>query len=200
MSKDRDGTEDDPRLVPDVGEGDAQRDVVDDETPAESEPDIVADFGPEQSDELLVTGDLEDQDALETPAEDFTDDLSDDDLSEEDVDDEQDADAAVAVGASAGVAGSNRAAAKLAGSRTTATTSRKEAPTKPRETSEQAGVFARIGRFVREVVAELRKVIWPSRKQWATFTLVVILFLIVMTALVAGLDVLFHLIVGEVFS
>jgi preprotein translocase subunit SecE len=43
-------------------------------------------------------------------------------------------------------------------------------------------------RFVREVVAELGKVIWPSRKDLITYTVVVVVFLVVMVALVAGLD------------
>jgi preprotein translocase subunit SecE len=48
-----------------------------------------------------------------------------------------------------------------------------------------------IGRFLREVVAELRKVIWPGRKELITYTTVVIVFVAFMVALVAGLDVLF---------
>ena len=57
-----------------------------------------------------------------------------------------------------------------------------------------------MSRFLREVVAELRKVIWPSRKQMITYTVVVIVFLIIMVALVSGLDVLFHLVVGNVLG
>jgi preprotein translocase subunit SecE len=48
-----------------------------------------------------------------------------------------------------------------------------------------------IGRFLREVVAELRKVIWPGRRELITYTTVVIIFVAVMVAIVAGLDVLF---------
>ena len=36
------------------------------------------------------------------------------------------------------------------------------------------GVFGRIARFFREVVAELRKVIWPTRKELLTYTAVVV--------------------------
>jgi preprotein translocase subunit SecE len=46
-------------------------------------------------------------------------------------------------------------------------------------------------RFLREVAAELRKVIWPGRRELITYTTVVILFVAFMVALVAGLDVLF---------
>ena len=48
-----------------------------------------------------------------------------------------------------------------------------------------------LGRFLREVVAELRKVIWPGRRELITYTTVVIVFVAVMVALVAGLDLLF---------
>ncbi|GAA2628194.1 hypothetical protein GCM10010399_69780 [Dactylosporangium fulvum] len=49
-------------------------------------------------------------------------------------------------------------------------------------------IFARLINFIREVVAELRKVIWPTRKELTTYTLVVVVFVIVMLAIVAGLD------------
>jgi preprotein translocase subunit SecE len=49
----------------------------------------------------------------------------------------------------------------------------------------------RLARFLREVVAELRKVIWPTRKQMVTYTIVVLVFVSFMVALVAGLDFLF---------
>jgi preprotein translocase subunit SecE len=52
----------------------------------------------------------------------------------------------------------------------------------------RAGIFGRIGGFFREVVAELRKVIWPTRKELLTYTSVVIVFLVIMTSIVTGLD------------
>jgi preprotein translocase subunit SecE len=48
----------------------------------------------------------------------------------------------------------------------------------------------RLVRFLREVVAELRKVIWPSRRNLVTYTLVVLVFVSFMVALVALLDFL----------
>ncbi len=57
-----------------------------------------------------------------------------------------------------------------------------------RRDREKVGFFGRIGRFFREVVAELRKVIWPTRKELLTYTAVVVSFLAVMTAIVTGLD------------
>ena len=50
---------------------------------------------------------------------------------------------------------------------------------------------SRFVRFLREVVAELRKVIWPTRNQLVTYTIVVLVFVSFMVALVTGLDYLF---------
>jgi preprotein translocase subunit SecE len=49
----------------------------------------------------------------------------------------------------------------------------------------------RLVRFLREVVAELRKVSWPTRKQQVTYTIVVLIFVSFMVALVALLDLAF---------
>ncbi len=49
----------------------------------------------------------------------------------------------------------------------------------------------RIVRFLKEVVAELRKVIWPTRKEMITYTTVVLIFVAFMVALVALLDLVF---------
>lgn len=48
--------------------------------------------------------------------------------------------------------------------------------------------IARLGRFFREIVAELRKVIYPTRKELVTYTIVVVVFLIIITSIVFGLD------------
>ncbi len=42
--------------------------------------------------------------------------------------------------------------------------------------------------FYRQVVAELRKVVWPTQQQLITYFFVVIVFVAFMMALVAGLD------------
>ena len=55
----------------------------------------------------------------------------------------------------------------------------------------RTGFVGRIGGFFREVVAELRKVIWPTRKELLTYTAVVIAFVVIMTTIVVGLDYLF---------
>lgn len=55
----------------------------------------------------------------------------------------------------------------------------------------KGSLLSRLSRFIREVVAELRKVIWPTRRQMVTYTLVVLVFVSVMVAYVAGLDYVF---------
>ncbi len=42
--------------------------------------------------------------------------------------------------------------------------------------------------FVRQIVAELRKVIWPTRKELITYTTVALSFLLVMVVIVSLLD------------
>ncbi|WP_422734687.1 preprotein translocase subunit SecE [Micromonospora sp. WMMD558] len=77
----------------------------------------------------------------------------------------------------------------------TATRSRARAESadrpKTRTETEKVGPFGRIARFIREVVAELRKVIWPTRKELLTYTAVVVAFVTVVTALVVGFDYVF---------
>ncbi|MGV0747595.1 preprotein translocase subunit SecE [Mycolicibacter minnesotensis] len=54
--------------------------------------------------------------------------------------------------------------------------------------------------FLKQVVGELRKVIWPNRKQMVTYTAVVLAFLVFMVALVAGADFGFARLVLLVFG
>jgi preprotein translocase subunit SecE len=42
--------------------------------------------------------------------------------------------------------------------------------------------------YLKQVVAELRKVIWPNRKQMVSYTTVVLVFLAFMVALIGGVD------------
>ena len=77
---------------------------------------------------------------------------------------------------------------------------RSETAGKGRPTRPQTGSDTRLSpqvqlvRFLREVVAELRKVIWPTRNQLVTYTAVVLVFVSIMVAYVALLDLGF----GEV--
>jgi preprotein translocase subunit SecE len=66
--------------------------------------------------------------------------------------------------------------------------------------SASPGFFERIVRFIREVVAELQKVNWPSRNELITYTSVVIVFVVIMMLIVAGLDWVFAWLVTHVFG
>ena len=54
--------------------------------------------------------------------------------------------------------------------------------------------------FLRQVVAELRKVVWPTQQQLITYFFVVMVFVIVMMALVTVLDLAFGKLIFELFS
>ena len=60
-----------------------------------------------------------------------------------------------------------------------------------RSRAQRGGLFARIRTYYREIVAELRKVIYPTRSELLTYTAVVLVFVSVMVAIVFGLDILF---------
>ena len=54
--------------------------------------------------------------------------------------------------------------------------------------------------FYRQVVAELRKVVWPTQEQLVTYFAVVMVFVIVMMTLVSLLDLALGKLVFEIFA
>jgi preprotein translocase subunit SecE len=54
--------------------------------------------------------------------------------------------------------------------------------------------------FVRQVLAELRKVIWPTRRELRTYTIVAMVFILVMVVIVTSLDYGFTKLVFWAFS
>ena len=54
--------------------------------------------------------------------------------------------------------------------------------------------------FYRQVVAELRKVVWPTQQQVVTYFIVVLVFVLVMMAIVAGLDFAFGKAMFAIFA
>lgn len=54
--------------------------------------------------------------------------------------------------------------------------------------------------FLRQVVAELRKVVWPTQQQLVTYFLVVLVFVVVMIAYVSVLDLAFGRAVFAIFG
>jgi preprotein translocase subunit SecE len=65
---------------------------------------------------------------------------------------------------------------------------------------EKRNVFSRVSLWWRQIVAELRKVIWPTRKELVAYTTVTLVFAVVMIALVAGLDFGANWLILKVFS
>jgi preprotein translocase subunit SecE len=54
--------------------------------------------------------------------------------------------------------------------------------------------------FLKEVRQELKKVLWPTRQELVTYTIVVLVTVIVLTTYVFGLDVVFSRLVLNVFA
>ena len=54
--------------------------------------------------------------------------------------------------------------------------------------------------FYRQVVAELRKVVWPTRDQLSTYFVVVLVFVLVMIAIVSLLDLGLGKLAFEIFT
>ncbi|MDR5701243.1 preprotein translocase subunit SecE [Agromyces aerolatus] len=69
-----------------------------------------------------------------------------------------------------------------------------------RERAARRNPFARIALFIRQVFGELKKVVTPTRRELVSFTIVVLIFVIIMMAIVYGLDQLFGLLVLYVFG
>ena len=82
---------------------------------------------------------------------------------------------------------SSPAPRKRAGrSRTTAR--RKKKTKKKAAKGPRRNPIAYVINYLREVIAELRKVIWPNRKQMVTYTTVVLVFLAFMVTLIGLVD------------
>ena len=54
--------------------------------------------------------------------------------------------------------------------------------------------------FYRQIVAELRKVVWPTQEQLVTYFLVTMVFVVFFMALVSALDLAFGKLVFEIFT
>ena len=69
-----------------------------------------------------------------------------------------------------------------------------------RRDSDRPGRIRGIGTFYKQVVAELRKVIWPTRQELVTYTSVVVVFVLIITVIVALFDLAFGKAVLAVFG
>ena len=73
-------------------------------------------------------------------------------------------------------------------------------PREERERGRAADKRTSIPTFYRQVVAELRKVVWPTQEQLVTYFLVVMVFVLVMIGIVAALDLGFGKLVFWMFG
>lgn len=73
---------------------------------------------------------------------------------------------------------------------------------KPRKGGKRGkkGPLGRLALFYRQIVAELRKVVWPTRNQLTTYTTVVIVFVVIMIGLVTVIDYGFNHAIKYVFG
>ena len=62
------------------------------------------------------------------------------------------------------------------------------------------GIFARIALFIRQVIAELKKVVTPGRSELLKMTGVVLVFVLVIMLIVYGIDWLIRLGVFALFG
>jgi preprotein translocase subunit SecE len=69
-----------------------------------------------------------------------------------------------------------------------------------RRDSDRPGRIRGIGTFYKQVVSELRKVIWPTRQELVTYTTVVVVFVLIITVIVALFDLAFSKAVLSVFG
>ena len=67
-------------------------------------------------------------------------------------------------------------------------------------TEEKLNLFGRISLFYRQVLNELRKVVWPTRRQLSTYTAVVLVFVGFVIAVVSVFDLILTKLVFWVFG
>jgi preprotein translocase subunit SecE len=67
-------------------------------------------------------------------------------------------------------------------------------------TSSSSGKRTSPATFYRQIVAELRKVVWPTQQQLITYFLVVLVFVLVIMTIVSLLDLGFGRLVFKVFG
>lgn len=69
-----------------------------------------------------------------------------------------------------------------------------------KERAERSSPFARLALFFRQVINELRKVVTPTRRELFSYTGVVLVFVVIMMALIYGLDFGFGFLVAWMFG
>ncbi|MDO5034781.1 MAG: preprotein translocase subunit SecE [Actinomycetaceae bacterium] len=64
-------------------------------------------------------------------------------------------------------------------------------PSSNENVHDDLNIFGRIVLFVRQVIAELKKVVWPGKEEWWTYFLVVLVFVGAIMAFTGLLDLAF---------
>ncbi|MFY7898102.1 MAG: preprotein translocase subunit SecE [Candidatus Planktophila sp.] len=67
-------------------------------------------------------------------------------------------------------------------------------------TEEKLGLFARVGLYYRQILSELKKVVWPTRNMLTTYTAVVLVFVSFVIAVVSVIDFVLTKVVFWVFG
>lgn len=62
---------------------------------------------------------------------------------------------------------------------------------KTAQKAEALGFFARMVLFVKQVIGELKKVVWPTFQEWKTYLIVVLVFVGAIMVFTGLLDLLF---------
>ena len=69
-----------------------------------------------------------------------------------------------------------------------------------KDRAQRRGPFGRLALFIRQVIGELRKVVTPTRRELFSYTGVVLVFVVIMMAIVYGLDFGFSALVNFLFG
>ncbi|AYD89291.1 preprotein translocase subunit SecE [Actinomyces sp. 2119] len=69
-----------------------------------------------------------------------------------------------------------------------------------KQRGKRRGVLARVVLFTRQVVAELRKVVWPTRSELGTYFVVVVFFILAIMLFTGVLDLAFNRAVTWLFT
>jgi preprotein translocase subunit SecE len=148
---------------------------------------------------------FDDQDELDDDALDEDDDLDedgdeDDEEFDDDFDEDEDEEEAATTSGRSRTAARTKAAASTRSRTVTRPKTKAGTQRKKKRDDVGPGIIGRLVRFVREVVAELQKVNWPTRKELTTYTTVVVVFVAIMMTLVALLDLGFARAMFAVFG
>lgn len=63
-----------------------------------------------------------------------------------------------------------------------------------------AGIISKIGRYFRDMKGEIKKVVWPSKKQVINNTMIVIVVVIIASLVIGGFDAILSQIVNLLFN